>query len=329
MVEYRYSSLSPSRFIVESNGISKEAQEILEASWRPSARKRYAGHLQQFTQYCHQRNVDPFQTTTKIGIEHLTNYFHTGVGYSSVNTVRSLLSTIIKTENEMPFREFPLVYRFLKGIFDLRPALPRYSTTWDVSVVLKYIKSLKDLKQCDLKSLSYRLAILLCITTGRRDQALFYMSIDLMMFEVDKVTIFVPELLKQSRPGDLDPMMLLRYPDQEICVVSHLEQHIEKTKDLRKDQNLLISFVKPHKRITTSTISWWCLTVLKNAGVDITVFGSHSTRSASTAHYKKKGLSMKERNKAAGRSSSKTFAKHYNKPIVDESGRFSRTVLEL
>ena len=211
----------------------------------------------------------------------------------------------------------------------MRPALPRYSTTWGVSVVLKYIKSLKVLKQCDLKSLSYRVAILLCITTGQRDQTLFYMNIDLMMFEADKVTIFVPELLKQSRPGHhLDPMVLLRYPDQEICVVSHLEQYIEKTKDLRKDQNLLISFVKPHKRITTSTISRWCVTVLKNAGVDITVFGSHSTRSASTAHCKKKGLSMKEINKAAGWSSSKTFAKHYNKPIVDESGSFSRTVLE-
>ena len=98
------------------------------------------------------------------------------------------------------------------------------------------------------------------------------MNIDLM-FEADKVTIFVPELLKQSRPGHhLDPMVLLRYPDQEICVVSHLEQYIEKTKDLRKDQNLLISFVKPRKCITTSTISRWCVTVLKNAGAGITVF---------------------------------------------------------
>ena len=78
------------------------------------------------------------------------------------------------------------------------------------------------------------------------------MNIDLMMFEEDKLTIFVPKLLKQSRPGHhLDPMVLLRYPDQEISVVSHLEQYIEKSKDLRKDRNLLISFVKPHKRITT------------------------------------------------------------------------------
>ena len=114
------------------------------------------------------------------------------------------------------------------------------------------------------------------------------------MFKADKVTIFVPELLKQSRPGHhLDPMVLLRYPDQEICVVSHLEQYIEKTKDLWKDQNLLISFVKPHKRITTSTISRWC-EMFWRMRVWLSVFGSHSTRSASTAHCKKKGLSMKE-----------------------------------
>ena len=77
-------------------GSSQKAMDILETSWRLSTRKRYAGHLQRFIRYCHKRNVDPSQATTKIGIEYLTNYFHTGVGYSSVNTARSVLSTIIK-----------------------------------------------------------------------------------------------------------------------------------------------------------------------------------------------------------------------------------------
>ena len=115
-----------------------------------------------------------------------------------------------------------------------------------------------------------------------------------MMFQADKVTFFFPKLFKQSRPAHhMDPMVFLRYPDQEIYVVSHLEQYIENIKDLRKDQDLLKSFMKLHKPTTTSTISTSCLTVLRNVGVDITVFGSHSTRSASTAHCKKKGLSMK------------------------------------
>ena len=105
-----------------------------------------------------------------------------------MNTARTISSTIVKTENEIPFGELPLVCRFLKGVFNLRLDLPRYSTTWDVSVVLKYIKSLEALNQYDLKSLSYRLAILLCITTGQRDQTLFYVNIGLMMFKGDKVT---------------------------------------------------------------------------------------------------------------------------------------------
>ena len=127
----------------------------------------------------------------------------------------------------MPFGELPLVCRFLKGVLNLRPVLSRCSITWDVSVVLKYIKSIKILKQCDLKSCSYCLAILLCIRTGQRDQSLFYKNIELMMFEADKITVFVPELLKQSHPGHhLEPMVFLRYPDQEICIVSHLEQYI-------------------------------------------------------------------------------------------------------
>ena len=192
-------------------------------------------------------------------------YFHTGVDYSSVNTARSVLYTITKTENETPFEKLLLVCRFLKVVFNLRSALPRYSTTCDISLILKYINSLEPLKQCNLKYLLFRLAILLPITTGQRNQAWLYMNIVLMMFEADEVTIFIPELLKQSRIGhNLEPMVFLEYPDKKICVVSHLDQYIKKTKDFWKDQNILISFAKPHKRITTTTISRWCLTVLKN-----------------------------------------------------------------
>ena len=90
--------------------------------------------------------------------------------------------------------------QILKGGFDLRPALPRYSTTWNVSAVLKYVlKMLQDLRQCALKSLLYILAILLCTTAGQKDQILFNVNIDLMMYEAVKVNIFESEFLKQSR----------------------------------------------------------------------------------------------------------------------------------
>ena len=51
-----------------------------------------------------------------------------------------------------------------------------------------YVKSLPSLDEYDLKTLSYRLAILLCLTTGQRVQTISYMNLDLMKFETDKVT---------------------------------------------------------------------------------------------------------------------------------------------
>ena len=83
------------------------------------------------------------------------------------------------------------------------------------------------------------LEIFLCIATGQRDQALFNMNIDLMLFEADEV---IPELLKQSRARHhLKPMVPLRYPDEEICVVSHLEQYIENLRTFGK--KVFINFV--------------------------------------------------------------------------------------
>ena len=241
------------------------------------------------------------------------------MGYSAVNLARSVLSSMIKPENGITFGENPLVCRLLKGIFNIKPSLPRYTVTWDVGKIFQHIKSLPSLEICNLKTISYRLAILLCLTTGQRDQTISYLHLDLMKFENDKVILFVPELIKTSRPGHhLEPIVLIRYNDREICVMTHLEKYKEITKEIRTNNKLLISFQKPHKPITTSTLSRWCVSMLQQAGIDITVFGSHSTRSASTSHCRKKGLCMKEINKAAGWASEKTFAKFYNKPIQGE-----------
>ena len=104
------------------------------------------------------------------------------------------------------------------------------------------------------------------------------MNLDLMKFETNKATTFVPELLKQTRPGHhLEAMVLIQYSDIDICAMSHLEKSREISKSINKSNKLLLSFVKPHKPIFTSTLSIWCVSILQQAGVDITVFESHST----------------------------------------------------
>ena len=110
----------------------------------------------------------------------------------------------------------------------------------------------------------------------------------------------------------------MRYSNTDICALSHLEKYREVTKSIRKSNKLLLSFVKPHKPVSNSTLSRWCVSTLSQAGVDLTVLGSHSTRSTSILHCQRRSLSIKQINKAAGWSSFQTFARLYRKLIEEE-----------
>ena len=185
-------------------------------------RKRYNSHVERFVKFCHERYTDPIQATTKKGIELLTEYFKTEVG--SVSSARSALSSIIKPVRNVPFGKSPLACRLLKGVFNIRLALPRYITTWDVIKFFIFIKSKLTLRNFDLKTLSHKLAILLCLTTGQGDQTIKCLNLDYIEISSGKVVLFVPETLKTTRPGHpLPPIELKIFKDSELCVVAHLK----------------------------------------------------------------------------------------------------------
>ena len=138
-----------------------------------------------------------------------------------------------------------------------------------------------------------------------------------------KYVFTIGEKLKTTKPGKhLDPIELTAFdPDVNLCVVTHLDQYLAKTEKLRgATSQLLISYVKPHKAVSNTTISKWSKTVLKDAGIDVTEFTSHSGRSASTSYVTHTSLTLKEILKAGGWSNAQTFAKHYHKPIVRNFG---------
>ena len=131
------------------------------------------------------------------------------------------------------------------------------------------------------------------------------MNLDYIKISSDKVVLFVPGILKTTTSG-------------------HHLPHIKMTAPFRNvgSNQLLLSFVQPHKPISTTTLSRWCVTVMKESGVNVNIFGSHSTRSASTSKCKISGLSFKEIAKSAGWSNEKTFAKFYDKPIQEDFSNY-------
>ena len=292
------------------HNISTTATDIILASWRAGTNKQYQVYLKRWEQFCQSKGVDTFEVTVENGIDSLATLFSSGLGYSAINTARSALSSVLLLPNNTTFGSHPLVTRFLKGVFELKPSLPRYSVIWDVGVVLQYLKSLGLATELELKTLTKKMTMLLYLLTGQHCQTLTKLDINLMQTLQDKIVFTVGEKLKTTRPGrHLQPIELTSYDqDKTLCIVSHLQTYIANTHHLRgQNSKLLISYAKPHKPVSISTISKWAKTVLKEAGIDTTCFSGNSARSASTSYSVQSGLPLQDILKAGGWSNAGTF----------------------
>ena len=60
----------------------------------------------------------------------------------------------------------------MKGAFRVRSAKPKYNQTWDVALVLNYVKQLHPLQSLCLKDLTEKVIVLLALSTAHRAQTL-------------------------------------------------------------------------------------------------------------------------------------------------------------
>ena len=137
-------------------------------------------------------------------------------------------------------------------------------------------------------------------------------------------------LLKQSKPGKAGMEVVFKgyEPDKRLCVFSVLLHYIEMTKQIRdNEQQLFISYRKPHGKVSKATIAGWIKRTMNSAGID-TVFKPHSTRAAASSAAKRKQVPLPEILAAAGWSSEKTFQMYYNKPLEKQNSSFANAVLE-
>ena len=250
-------------------------------------------------------------------LDFLTELYDSGLGYSALNTARSALSTIVNLPGEHTVGSHPLICRFLKGVFKVRPTLPRYEQTWDTSVVLDYLETLHPVATLSLKDLTLKLVMLTLLVTGQRGQTIHLMDLDYMKQGKQSYTFVIQERIKTTRPGRKQPKLVLTEfrKNSKLCVVKTLQEYIKRTKDIRNSSRLFITYIKPHKEASRDTISRWTKAVMKEAGIDMTVFAAHSTRAASTSKAATRNVPLNTILKTAGWSNENTFTKFYKKQI--------------
>ena len=304
-------------------GLQTDTINVILASWRNSTCKQYNSYLLRWKAFCDQKQITSENAGVLEGLAFLTQLHNQNLGYSAINTARSALSSILTLQENRTFGEHPLVTRFLKGIFELKPSLPRYSFVWDVGVVLRYFQSTDYPQAMNLEGLTKKLTTLLALITAQRCQTLVKLDLDNMQELPDRIVFYIRDKLKTTRPGKhIAPIEILPYPaDGKLCPVAHIREYISQTQTLRQHQQLLVSYQKPHKAVSNATIGRWVKTTLGNAGIDIGTFSVRSSRSASTTCGLLAGIPLKDVLKAGGWSTATTFARHYNKPVDTNFGQ--------
>ena len=81
--------------LCQTRDFSKQAIDIICASWTAGTEKQYKGVWDKWSCWCHKRKIYLLQASVIQVVEFLTDYYHGGKGYSTINTYRSALSTTL------------------------------------------------------------------------------------------------------------------------------------------------------------------------------------------------------------------------------------------
>ena len=295
---------------LSSQGLSGQAADLILKSWRTKTNKSYDSLFGRWNRWCSQRGSDPFSGPVIEVANFLASLYQDGYQYNSVNAYRSAISSVHQKVEGVPVGQHPIITRLVKGVFHERPPLTRYSSTWDVQTVLNYLQSQGQSETLSLKMLTLKSVFLLAITRPARSADLSQLDTSRMRSDANGVSFLPSALAKQSRQGrPVEPFYFPSFPANTIlCPVQTLSVYLNRTNQLRgKETKLLISFIKPHKAVTSSTVDRWLRTGLELAGINPDIFGAHSTRGASASAAARGGITLEDILKAANWSSESVF----------------------
>ncbi|KAJ8911110.1 hypothetical protein NQ315_003372 [Exocentrus adspersus] len=261
---------------------------LLISSISDSTLKQYSGCYRKYWRFCKERKVDPYNYNLDTYLSFLTNSFNNGLSYSVINSYRSALNLIFNPLNKA---DEGTIIRFLRGVYNKRPSVPKYCETWNPDSVLKVLESWYPLENLSLERLSYKLVTLMALTSASRVnlfQTLSEITRANISTDTEGIQIKITERVKTSGPNRLQPLLNFPYFRQkpELCVASTIEFYIKVTKNLiGEDGSLIITHKKPYHTASSQTISRWIKNTLRLGGIDTGVFSSHSVRHASTSPY--------------------------------------------
>ena len=166
------------------------------------------------------------------------------------------------------------------SLINRNPPKPRYIVTWDVESVLVFLSYLNSWTSLSLKMLILKMVLLLDLVTAGRVSSLVHLNINHLVVTNNSLKFVPCQLQKRSLPGhSMKVIKIKAFEDKSWCPVKAVSCYRDRAAPLRgQESQLLISYLKPYKKVVPSTVSRWIVDLLQKAGVDTEKFKAHSTR---------------------------------------------------
>ncbi|KXJ07709.1 hypothetical protein AC249_AIPGENE19166, partial [Exaiptasia diaphana] len=256
----------------QSEGFPSDVAKLLISATRPSTRRTYESSWKRWCGWCSKRKINPVSASINEILSFLTETFNSGTAYRTLNVLRSAISSTHPKIDRYLVGQHPYVIHLLKGALQTRPPQPRYTHTWDVNLVLNYILSLKKNKLLKLKELSFKLLILFALTCPERTSSLAKLDLRYSKFLPEGVTFSLTCPRKAGNPDKPAVAFFASFKENKnLCPVRCLKRYVKATRGLRPAQSpsypniLFISFIRPHKAVTSTTLGRWLRSTLQSA----------------------------------------------------------------
>ena len=143
--------------------LPSEVTKVILESWRPSTRSRYEPVLKRWHRYAISSNEDPYSPDVNTVLTFMHGMYLSGCLYSGLCAACSALSSVVTFRGYLKLSEHPLVSRYLKGIYNRHPPLPKYVNMWDIWLLLRYFDTMDSNDNLQFKVLAIKTVMLFII----------------------------------------------------------------------------------------------------------------------------------------------------------------------
>ena len=328
--------LENKRNLLRERGFQEPVITTILAARAGSTVHVYESRWKSFVGWCDGRGEDPLKAPISVIATFLQELFDSGRAWSTLRGYVAAISAFHPSFHENSLGSNKNIKDFVDGVYRLRPPVKDVVPRWELGVVLQALgdKPFEPPESACLQAWTWKTAFLLAITSAARVSEL--QALDSR-----------PELLRLSKHKAvlrLNPVFLPKVPTpdhlnreielaafchkpkdgiekslQVCCPVRALRIYLDKTSQIRKVSQLLVSYQagKQGREVSKVTISRWIKqTILfsyRQLGRDIprSTVKAHSTRAIASTLADIKGVSPADICAAATWSDACVFAKYY------------------